>query len=386
MTEEKIKVLIVDDDLFFRKMLPKKLSSKGFKFDTAENGLQALEKLKENPDIELIISDMAMPGMNGLELIKNIRGSGKGVPFIFLTASDQLNVAIEAMTCGASDYLLKDENILRTLSISVDKVLEKHQLKKRNQQLLRDLAAKNTELEKSNKQLIKLNELKNKFLGMAAHDLRSPLSSIRGLSEFLLHEIFGPLTQDQKEYLNIINKTSDEMLSLVNDLLDVSVIESGNLDLKHSKQCLINLIQNRIKLNRMSAEKKGTRIDFDPEPIPEIYFDSSKIGQVIDNLVSNAIKYSPPGSIIKIRATEDNDTVNVSVQDQGPGISEEEQSRLFGEFQRLSAKPTAGEQSTGLGLAIVKKIIDAHHGLLEVQSFLGMGATFTFKLPKNIRS
>lgn len=381
MSVEKLKVLVVDDDLFFRKMLPKKLSSKGFIFDTAENGVEALEKLHANPDVELIISDMTMPEMNGLELIKKIRGTGKDVPFIFLTAGDQLHVAIEAMTCGASDYLLKDENILRTLSISVDKVLEKHQLKKNNQQLLQDLAAKNKELEKSNKQLLKLNEIKNKFLGMAAHDLRSPLSSIRGLSEFLLNEIFGSLTEDQKEYINIINKTSDEMLALVNDLLDVSVIESGNLDIKPSKTSLISLIKGRIKLYRMSAEKKDTRINFNPEDIPEIFFDPSKIAQVIDNLVSNAVKFSPPGSAINIHADVDNGMVKVSIRDEGPGVSEEEQSRLFGEFQRLSARPTAGEKSTGLGLAIVKKIIDAHHGVLEVHSRLGMGSTFSFKLP-----
>jgi two-component system, sensor histidine kinase and response regulator len=366
---------------FFSENAPKKLSSKGFIFDTAENGVEALEKLHANPDVELIISDMTMPEMNGLELIKKIRGTGKDVPFIFLTASDQLHVAIEAMTCGASDYLLKDENILRTLSISVDKVLEKHQLKKNNQQLLQDLAAKNKELEKSNKQLLKLNEIKNKFLGMAAHDLRSPLSSIRGLSEFLLNEIFGSLTEDQKEYINIINKTSNEMLPLVNDLLDVSVIESGNLDIKPSKTSLISLIKDRIKLYRMSAEKKDTRINFIPEDIPEIFFDPSKIAQVIDNLVSNAIKFSPPGSVIYIHADVDNGMVKVSIRDEGPGVSEEEQSRLFGEFQRLSARPTAGEKSTGLGLAIVKKIIDAHQGILEVNSRLGMGSTFSFKLP-----
>jgi signal transduction histidine kinase len=381
MSVEKLKILVVDDDLFFRKMLPKKLSSKGFIFDTAENGVEALEKLHANPDVELIISDMAMPEMNGLELIKKIRSTGHDVPFIFLTASDQLNTAIEAMTCGASDYLLKDENILRTLSISVDKVLEKHQLKKSNQKLLQDLAVKNKELEKTNKQLLKLNELKNKFLGMAAHDLRSPLASIRGLSEFLLNEIFGSLTEEQKEYINIINKTSDEMLTLVNDLLDVSVIESGNLDIKPLKTSLISLIKDRIKLYRMSAEKKDTRINFIPEDIPDIFFDSSKIAQVIDNLVSNAVKFSPPISAIYIHVGVDKAMVKVSIRDEGPGISEEEQSRLFGEFQRLSARPTAGEKSTGLGLAIVKKIIDAHHGILEVNSRLGVGSTFSFKLP-----
>ncbi len=381
--EEKTKVLVVDDSLFFRQMLPKKLSSEKFVFEIAKDGLAAWEKIVEHSDIELIISDMEMPVMNGLQLIRKIRGEGIDTPLIIMTASDQVTVAIEAMNLGAGDYLLKDENILKMLPISVNKILEKHQLKKRNCQLLLDLATKNRELEKSNRELRDLNELKNKFLGIAAHDLRSPLSSIRGLSEFLSNEIFGPLTDEQKEYLNIIHATSNEMLTMVNDLLDVSVIERGKLEIKPEKGSLKKLIENRIKINRIAADKKKIQIEFEHGELPEIEFDSPRIAQVIDNLISNAVKYSPPGSKIGVFAEIDGNAAKVRIRDEGPGISNDEQTCLFGEFQKLSAKPTAGEKSTGLGLAIVKKIIDAHGGALEVESGLGQGSVFSFEIPRD---
>lgn len=381
MGNKKVKVLVVDDDLFFREMLPRRLSTKGFVLDTATDGIEALKKLNSDPGIELIISDMEMPRMNGLELLKKIRGDGKEVAFIFLTASDQLSIAIEAMLYGASDYLLKDENLLKTLSISVDNVLEKHQLKKRNRQLLQNLSLKNKQLENSNKQLRDLNDLKNKLLSITAHDLRNPLSSIRGLSEFFLNDAFGPLTEEQKEYIRIINTTSNEMLTLVNDLLDFSIIECGKLEIKSVKSSLIKLVKDRVKLIQLRADYKNIRIIIQFDDIPDFLFDPLKIAQVIDNLLTNAVKFSPVGSGIHVYAGLKDQMAKVSIRDEGPGISEEEQSRLFGEFQRLSAKPTAGEKSTGLGLAIVKKIVDAHRGKLEVESRIGSGSTFSFKLP-----
>ncbi len=379
--EEKIKVLVVDDSLFFRQLLPKRLSSEKFVFEIAKDGLAAWDKIVEHPDIELIISDMEMPGMDGTQLIKRIRSAGIDTPLIIMTASDQVTVAIEAINLGAGDYLLKDENILKMLPISVNKILEKHQLKKRNCQLLLDLATKNRELEKSNRELRSLNELKNKFLGIAAHDLRSPLSSVRGLSELLANGTFGPLNDEQKDYLNIVHHTSNEMLNLVNDLLDVTVIESGKLEVKPVKGSLTNLIESRIKLNRLSADKKTIQIEFGHGELPEIEFDSHRIAQVIDNLISNAVKYSPPGSTIGVFAEVEGNAARVRIRDKGPGISNDEKEHLFGEFQRLSAKPTAGEKSTGLGLAIVKKIIDAHGGTLEVESRVGHGSTFSFEIP-----
>ncbi|MBZ0155715.1 MAG: hybrid sensor histidine kinase/response regulator [Alphaproteobacteria bacterium] len=384
MVSSEVKVLVVDDDSFVRDMLAMILGTGGYDVTTAGNGADALSRYSREPGIGLVISDMNMPEMNGLELIRNLRGAEDDVPIVILTGNNEISVAVEALNSGASDYLLKDENIQDTLLLSAAKVLEKHHLKRQNLQLMRDLALKNSELEKSNGELLALNALKNKFLGIAAHDLRNPLTSIRGLSEILIGETFGPLTEEQKEYLTIINTTSDEMLSLVNDLLDVSVIESGKLELLIAPRSLKEVIEERIRMNTVVAERKGISLQSGlagPDEVPDILFDAHRIAQVIDNLVGNAIKFSPPGSSLLISLAREGNAAKVSVCDEGPGIPPEERSKLFGEFQKLSVQPTGGERSTGLGLAIVKKIVDAHRGSLSVESQVGSGSTFSFFLP-----
>ncbi|MGO9951066.1 MAG: ATP-binding protein [Dissulfurispiraceae bacterium] len=256
-----------------------------------------------------------------------------------------------------------------------------YQIGERFNSMMEMLEVAHMKLEKTNKELIELNLLKNKFLGIAAHDLRNPLSSISGLTEVLLTTAFGPLTDDQKEYLTIINTTSNEMLFLVNDLLDVSVIESGKLELDVQPCSLTKLLLDRIRLSSVIAEKKGIVISYEAEDLPEVPFDSKRIAQVIDNLIGNAIKFSPSGSKIKVKSFRHGKLVSVSISDTGAGIPDEERSKLFNEFQPLSVKPTNNEKSTGLGLSIVKKIIDAHKGIMEVQSQVGLGSTFIFKLP-----
>ncbi len=381
MGPEKTTILVVDDDSFVREMLCMILETSGYAVATAENGAAAFHQCVGGQRTDLIVSDMNMPQMNGLELIRKLRENNIDTPLIILTGNNEISVAVEALNSGATDYLLKDENIQDTVILSVEKSLEKYRLKKQNIQLLKDLAAKNCELEASNKQLIYLDNLKNKFLGIAAHDLRNPLTSIRGLSEILIGEAFGPLTADQKEYLTVINTTSDEMLSLVNDLLDVSVIESGKLELHTTPGSLKDTLEARVKIITVIADRKGILIEANLAPVPDVVFDSNRISQVIDNLVSNAIKFSPANSTIRITLAEAGNGVRVSVRDEGPGIPPEDRARLFKEFQRLSAQPTAGEKTTGLGLAIVKKIVDAHGGSLEVESEVGRGSIFSFTIP-----
>ena len=381
MGTESTTILVVDDDSFVREMLSMILETSGYAVATAENGAAAFRQCMEGERADLIISDMNMPEMNGIELIRKLRENSVDTPLIILTGNNEISVAVEALNSGATDYLLKDENIQDTVILSVEKSLEKYRLKKQNIQLLEDLAGKNRELEDSNKQLLYLNDLKNKFLGIAAHDLRNPLTSIRGLSEILVGKAFGPLTAEQEEYLTIINTTSDEMLSLVNDLLDVSVIESGKLELRTAPGSLKDTLEERLKIITVIADRKGILIKTNLAPVPDVVFDSNRISQVIDNLVSNAIKFSPSNSTITITLAEAGNSVRMSVRDEGPGIPAEERARLFGEFQRLSAQPTAGEKSTGLGLAIVKKIIDAHQGVLEVESEVGKGSIFSFTMP-----
>ncbi len=244
--------------------------------------------------------------------------------------------------------------------------------------LLRELIMKYSLAER---RLKELNDLKNRFLGIAAHDLRNPLVSIRGFSEIILEGETGPLTDDQREFITIINSASQSMLALVNDLLDVSVIESGKLDLRKTVQSLGTLILDRLRLQEIVARQKTITIRTEFDEVPDFPFDSERMAQVVDNLVSNAVKFSPPGSEIQVRLEMKGEDVRCAVIDKGPGVSPGDRTMLFGAFQRLSARPTGGEKSTGLGLSIVKKIVEAHEGVIDVISEPGAGSEFYFSIP-----
>ena len=230
-----------------------------------------------------------------------------------------------------------------------------------------------------NEKLKSVNAEKDRYLGIAAHDLRNPLSSMRGLSELMLETPLEP--PQQQEFLETIHRTSDEMLGLVNDLLDVSVIESGKLALKRADHDLVKLVQRRVRHLEPHARSKNITVTVDAPGGQRASIVGSRFNQVVDNLVSNAIKFSPPGTTVRVALHSRDGSFVLSVQDQGPGIPEEDKKLLFRSFQKLSARPTAGEKSTGLGLAIVKKIVDAHGGHIAVDSAPGGGAMFTVTMP-----
>ena len=247
-----------------------------------------------------------------------------------------------------------------------------------NRKLMKTLLLKYSD---SEKKLVELNNLKNKFLGIAAHDLRNPLSSILGLTEMLLDESMGPLNDEQKEFIAMMYSASEQMLALLNDLLDISAIESGKLDIRQIEGSLYNLVKERISLTQIIADKKDIKINMVLQEVPEFEFDAARVSQVIDNLISNAVKFSQPESAIHVLLETAGNVARVSVRDEGPGISPEDQKNMFGEFQKLNAKPTAGEKSTGLGLSIAKKIILAHGGIIDVENAPEKGALFWFTLP-----
>ena len=230
-----------------------------------------------------------------------------------------------------------------------------------------------------NEKLTKVNADKDRYLGIAAHDLRNPLSSMRGLSELMLEAPLEP--EQQREFLETIHRTSDETLTLVNDLLDVSVIESGKLDVRRADQDVAKLIQQRIRHLEPHARNKKIDVTVDAPGVQRASIDAARFSQVIDNLVSNAIKFSPSGTTVRVALQSSNGSFAFSVQDQGPGIPEADRKLLFRSFQKLSARPTGGEKSTGLGLAIVKKIVDAHGGTIDVESGSGGGTRFTVTAP-----
>ena len=249
-------------------------------------------------------------------------------------------------------------------------------------QLNNELANAQRELAKQNFELDRLNKLKNQFLGMAAHDLRTPIGHIMNYSEFLREDAGDVLNEEQLEFLTTIQSSSEFMLHLINELLDVSAIESGNLRLDRHDADLRKLLENNITLNAVLAKKKPIEVTLEiTGEMPVLSLDEPKIEQVLNNLISNAVKFSVPGTAVTVRAGPEGPGVKVSVQDQGQGVPESELGKLFQPFGKTTVRSTAGESSTGLGLAIVRRIVEGHGGKIWVESKVGTGSTFIFTLP-----
>ncbi len=249
-------------------------------------------------------------------------------------------------------------------------------------QLNNELINLQRQLAKSNQELKRLNEQKNQFLGMAAHDLRSPLGIITSYSEFLLQQSIGPLTAEQTEFIETIYAISNHMRVIVEDFLDLSTIESGKLRLNKEEVDIVPLIARHLEISQVLASAKAITLHFEHAPaLPRIPLDPLKISQVLTNLISNAVKYSPPQSQVHVAATVTEETVQVSVKDAGPGITQADLDHLFQPFARTGILPTGGESSTGLGLAISRKIIQEHNGRIWAESSPGQGSTFYFSLP-----
>lgn len=246
-----------------------------------------------------------------------------------------------------------------------------------------ELATSQRDLARSNVELERLNRQKNELLGIAAHDLRNPLQVILIYSQFLLDEAAGSLEPEHLEFVRTIRRSSEFMLRLVEDLLDLARIESGTLELDLAPVDLGELVERNVALNRVLAEPKGTRIELRRESGAEtMVLDAAKVEQVLNNLIGNAVKYSPPGSTVEVRLAEAADGAAIVVRDQGDGVAAEEMEQLFEPFRTGPSRATAGEKSAGLGLAIVKRIVEGHRGSIRVEPADGGGSVFHVFLPK----
>ena len=240
------------------------------------------------------------------------------------------------------------------------------------------------DLQKKNIQLEQLNQLKNQFLCIAAHDLRNPISTIIMFCDFLLDSDDQSNSAELRKIIETINKSSEFMLKLLEDLLDVVKIESGKLQLNLETTDLEDLLRKNIGINSILAQKKAITLNLNiPQNLPTIIADQIKIEQVLNNLISNALKFSHKQNTVIVSAISIDEYVLISVQDQGQGIPKNELDRIFTPFSQISVKGTEGEKSTGLGLSIVKKIITGHLGRIWVESEVGKGTTFFFTLPIN---
>jgi signal transduction histidine kinase len=232
-----------------------------------------------------------------------------------------------------------------------------------------------------NDQLRELDRLKDDFVASVSHELRTPLTSIRGYLELVLDGEAGALRDEQREFLSIVDRNADRLLHVVGDLLFVAQVEAGRIALEAGPTDVEEVVRQAADAARPAATDKGIELELDLDGIGELTADRARLAQVLDNLISNAVKFTPAGGRVAVRSSRDGDIAILEVSDTGMGISEEDQEKLFQRFFRADSATAQAIQGTGLGLAIVKAIVEAHDGAISVVSASGKGTTFRVELP-----
>ncbi|MBN1478141.1 GAF domain-containing protein [Candidatus Sumerlaeota bacterium] len=233
------------------------------------------------------------------------------------------------------------------------------------------------------KDLVELGEIKSKFLGFAAHDLRNPLTVIRGYTRLFLSGQLGEISEIHRHVIQSMDHSCVAMLELIEKFLDITAIESGKIEIEIQRRDICELVRMCHESNHILADAKSIALELDlPDTELCAEVDHWRLQQILANLVSNALKFSYPKTTVTVGARAEGDEVHIFVADQGQGIAEEELPRVFTEFGKTSTRPTGGERSTGIGLAIVKRLVEAHGGRIWVESELGVGSTFTVALPR----
>jgi signal transduction histidine kinase len=264
--------------------------------------------------------------------------------------------------------------------------LQNNEITRKNEEITRQndlLQAQQIEISRKNQFLLELNTEKNSLMDIVAHDLKAPLSKMVGVTQLL--PVVGDLNDEQRMFVEIIRKSAMEGTRFINDLLDINAIEQGHVQPLNLEDIgLAVFVPEILRSFQQEASAKNIRIHFQNKSEQGLAVtDQQYFRRIVDNLVSNAIKFSPQDTNIYVKLAETPDQIILSVKDEGPGISPEDQQKLFKKFQRLSARPTGGESSTGIGLSIVKVLVDRLHGEIKASSTLGKGAEFTVSLPKN---
>lgn len=363
-------ILLVDDEPQANELMALTLRQDGYRVSEVGSGAAALALYPEiEPD--LVILDVGMPEMDGLETCRRLIATHGDAcaPVVFHTARFEAAEIAAGFEAGAVDYLTKPAP-LKEIRARVRAHVENHALAKEQTLLLEKLRH--------------AHEAKNRFIGMAAHDMRNPLASIRGFAEFLLDGTMGPMTTQQLGVVSIIHGTSNLMLKTVNELLDAATIEAGKLKLHRAPHDLTELLAKAVAQAAIAARRKRTRLAFErPAGAIVLPLDADKVRQVIGNMLENAIRFSPAGSTISVALElgRDTPTCRFVVRDCGPGMAAEHREKLFSRVTSLDRPPGAQEKNSGLGLLICRNIVEAHGGRIGVENLAEGGCEFAVTLP-----
>lgn len=385
-------LLIIDDEIDIIKALERLFRRKYNVFSTTSP--QEALRIMEREEIQVVISDQRMPGMTGVDFFTRIKDMYPDTMKLILTGYTDIESVIGAINKGQVFRYVKKPWDPNDLDMIVREAFEKSELMADNRMLMNELRLMNltleekvknrtVELELLNQRLKEINQEKNRYIGMVAHDLRNPIGVAAVYSDLLLDEYDSTPREDQLQYIGQINESCYFSLDLIREFLDASKIEAGIFDLRIERKDYIKFVKDVIHQNEHFARIKSQKIRLESslENI-EACFDTNKMQQVLNNLLSNAMKYSQPNTEINVSVSIDGKTVVTHVTDQGLGIPKEEFSKIYQPFQTTSVKSTGNEKSFGLGLALVKKIVEAHVGKVWFESEVNKGSIFSFSLPQ----
>jgi signal transduction histidine kinase len=377
-------ILIVDDDVTNLQALERMLERPDRMVIKARSGDEALRCLLLQ-DVAVLLLDIRMAEMDGYETAALIRKRERtqSLPIIFLTAFNKEDADVaRGYSFGAVDYIFKPI-VPAILCAKVDIFVE---LYKRTA----DLVRKNEDLERTehklmdmNQQLEQLNRLKSSFVSVASHEIRTPVTGIKGYAENMLSGLIGPITDKQRHYLMRITANVDRLMRIIDELLDIARIEAGQIDLQVDSVNVCQLIAEVAEELQPLAVQKEISFHQDASRVSGVCLkgDEGKLHQVLTNLVHNALKFTPSGGRVDVGAvTKEPGKIQISVRDTGPGIPPSDLPRIFDRFYSGTSVPP-DTRGAGLGLAISKSLVALHGGHLSVSSTPGQGSHFCVDLP-----
>jgi len=365
------RVLVVDDMPANVRLLSGILKIAGYEVVTAPGGAEALAALGDAaPDVVLL--DVMMPDMDGFEVCRRIKAAPETayLPVVMVTALHESADRVRALEAGADDFLTKP----------VDEV----EVVARVQSLVR-VKRQRDDLERAYAELRRAESLRDSLAAMLVHDLRTPLTAIIGPLEMLTGDLTPLLDETQKEFLTMCTRSAHRLLSLVNDLLDVSKMESGEMNLHPTGTKPADLINDAAEQLAPLAHESNIDLIREIAPsLPTLQADADLLIRVLVNLLGNALKFTPSGGTItaSVRSEKDERAVTFAIQDTGEGIPEEDFERIFEKFGQVEGRQAGRKMSTGLGLTFCKMAVEAHGGRIWMESTLGRGSTFSFNIPQ----
>lgn len=394
------RILVVDDDDVDRMAIQRHLMRSNLPIEVVEaRDAATAQELVETQPFSCIFLDYRLPDADGTSLIQQFRTMGFRLPIIILTGQGDEQIAVDLMKAGASDYLVKSRLTVDLLTRAIRNAMKVYQAEQRirdaqeklrqTNALLRqqnqELEDQRQQIEQQNLQLLEANRLKSEFLATVTHELRTPLNSIMGFSQILRSQTKGQLNEFQTVMVDRIFASGENLLALVDDILDMSIIEAQRLTLVPHFFNLKQLIDSTVRELTPLAERKGLEVHLDMALGDDtVYNDEYRLKQVLMNLLSNAIKFTDTGWVrIEVRDPAPN-CIEIAVADTGIGIKPEHLSHIFKPFRQGDQTTKRHHAGTGLGLAIAHSLVSMMEGFITVESQEGEGTTFSVRITREI--